>query len=124
MPTKYTLLIDTVESHRCYLALISQKQVIRDRSIKTNYNLSEKLIPALDSIGLKTLLKKRRIDAIAVKTGPGSFSALRTGIAVANGLALAYHLPLAAVKGVLHNPDLINRTKRALKQKARFDPTP
>lgn len=51
---------------------------------------------------LLTYLEERHLhpdnlDGIVVVTGPGSGTALRTGMAIINTIAFVYHLPLVAV---------------------------
>lgn len=51
------------------------------------------LVAALDRVGIGA----EHISAVAVTRGPGSFTGLRVGLAVAKGLALARSVPLVGV---------------------------
>ncbi|MCP4537582.1 MAG: tRNA (adenosine(37)-N6)-threonylcarbamoyltransferase complex dimerization subunit type 1 TsaB [Chloroflexi bacterium] len=55
--------------------------------------LSPRLVAALDQLGVDA----DHLSGVAVTRGPGSFTGLRVGIAVAKGLALARGLPLIGV---------------------------
>ena len=52
---------------------------------------------ALDELLREAGVEQRELDALAVGTGPGSFTGVRIGLAVARGLALALDLPAAGV---------------------------
>lgn len=65
---------------------------ISDRIIR-----SEKLITLIDDVLKRTKLKISDIDAVAVTTGPGSYSGLRGGLATAKGLVEALNIPLISV---------------------------
>ncbi len=61
---------------------------------------SQTLLPMLDEV-VKTIdMKLECIDAIAVSSGPGSFTGLRIGSATAKGLGLALNKPLIPVPTV------------------------
>jgi tRNA threonylcarbamoyladenosine biosynthesis protein TsaB len=64
-------------------------------SVKTGH--SEKLMLELHHILSSAGLKLKDIDAIAVATGPGSFTGLRIGLSTAKGLSYTTGLPLVAV---------------------------
>ncbi len=54
----------------------------------------EGILPAIQSSLAGVALRPSQLAAIAVVTGPGSFTGVRVGLAVAKGLALAASLPL------------------------------
>lgn len=55
------------------------------------------LSPAIDQLMKQCGVEKEELTALAVATGPGSFTSLRIGIAVVKGLALALRLPVVGV---------------------------
>lgn len=58
---------------------------------------SQTLLPMLDELCRMIELDKETIDAIAIASGPGSFTGLRIGAATAKGLGLAWRKPLVEV---------------------------
>lgn len=58
---------------------------------------SQTLLPMLDELRRALELELSSIDAIAVASGPGSFTGLRIGSATAKGLGLALDKPLVEV---------------------------
>lgn len=61
---------------------------------------SEKLLVAIDHLLYIAGIEKKDIEAIAVATGPGSFTGLRIGLGVAKGMALALGVPIAGVSSL------------------------
>jgi tRNA threonylcarbamoyladenosine biosynthesis protein TsaB len=55
------------------------------------------LAPAVDDALLRADVKMEDLQALAVATGPGSFTGLRIGMALAKGIALARRLPIIGV---------------------------
>lgn len=79
----------------------------------TNYKKthSQTLLPMLDELKKMIELDLSTIDAIAISSGPGSFTGLRIGSATAKGLGLALEKPLVEVptlEGLAYN--LYSRT--------------
>lgn len=76
---------------------------IKDGKIAGEYYICDKLthsqtiMPMLDD--MKTLLKINldEVDAVAVTSGPGSFTGLRIGVTAAKALALALEVPIVGV---------------------------
>jgi len=55
------------------------------------------LAPAVNAAMARSGIGFEDLSALAVASGPGSFTGLRIGMALAKGLALAYHLPIIGV---------------------------
>jgi len=55
------------------------------------------LAPAVAAIVTRAGLQIKDLEAVAVATGPGSFTGLRIGLALGKGLALARRLPMIGV---------------------------
>lgn len=55
---------------------------------------------------------------IIVATGPGSFSGVRTGVAIANALAFALGIPVVSIRSGLDQPALIAKAVNQLNRAA------
>ena len=90
------LAIDT-STRMVSLALYDGVQVLSESSwTSTDYHTVE-LAPAVAEAFGKANLTANDLDVLAVALGPGSFTGLRIGMALAKGLALARHLPMIGV---------------------------
>lgn len=58
---------------------------------------SEKLIPIIDDVLNKSKMDIKDMDAVAVTTGPGSYSGLRGGLATAKALVAVLGIPVISV---------------------------
>lgn len=90
------LAIDTATS-MMGLALHDGRDLIAEIHWRTTQNHSVELAPALENILGQAGLKPRDLSAIAVCTGPGSYTGVRIGVALAKGLASARDIPLVGV---------------------------
>jgi len=93
------LFIDTTDKNFLQLRLTQAGRVLARRKIKTNFNQSEKLWPALDKLLAAAGADLPKIKKIIVANGAGSFTSLRIGIAAANGLAYALGIAVADDQG-------------------------
>jgi len=90
------LAIDT-SSRQAGIALYDGVQVLAEISwISQDYHTVE-LAPFVEKAFQTTGLTLADLRAVAVATGPGSFTGLRIGIALAKGIALGGFLPLVGV---------------------------
>src|SRR5690606_18312506 len=62
---------------------------------------SQNLLPALESLMERLDLTPAAVDGIAVAIGPGSFTGLRIGVAVAKALGYAWGVPVKGVSTLL-----------------------
>ncbi len=61
---------------------------------------AEALVKTIDELFTKTGWSKSELNGIAVAIGPGSFTGLRIGLAVAKGMAIALSVPIAGVSSL------------------------
>lgn len=83
------IIIDTSEQLKVRIA--TQKGQYMEESVK---NRSQRILPLLREVLLKEELTFADISAIEVKTGPGSFTGLRVGVAIAQTLAWSLRVPV------------------------------
>ena len=79
------------------LALLRGDEVIAERAWHVDSTMSKELLGQLDALLTDAGATRSEIASIAVTTGPGTYGAVRTGLATAQGLALALDVPLAGV---------------------------
>lgn len=83
--------------------LMASAAVVEDGVIRAEFTVgtrlrhSETLLPMVRDMLAMSGLMPDDMDAIAVSRGPGSFTGLRIGIALAKGMALSLNIPLIAV---------------------------
>ena len=78
-------------------AILQDDKILAEYSVNDKKTHSQTLLPMLDEIMRMTGTTGEEIDAIAIASGPGSFTGLRIGAAAAKGLGLAWNKPLIAV---------------------------
>lgn len=92
--------------------LVAGVAIVEDNLLLAEYNVnykkthSQTLLPMLDEVRKMIDLDLESLDAIAIASGPGSFTGLRIGSATAKGLGLALDKPLVEVptlEGLAYN---------------------
>jgi tRNA threonylcarbamoyladenosine biosynthesis protein TsaB len=79
------------------LALYDGERVLYEIIWTSNDYHTVELAPAILDAIQKSGKKIDKLDAVAVALGPGSFTGLRIGLALAKGIALARHLPVIGI---------------------------
>lgn len=92
------LAIDTT-SALCQVGLQTQEEVsfsvCQERRVH-----AQRLLPMVDELLAKAQLKLHELDLICVCTGPGSFTGIRIGVGVAQGLAMALNKPVLGISSL------------------------
>ncbi len=76
------------------LSLCSEKSILASFCERLERNHAKRIIPEINGLFSQTGATKSDLVAIGVGLGPGSYTGLRIGIAVAKGLARALEIPL------------------------------
>lgn len=79
------------------LALHDGSAVLAEMGWRSHRTQTVELAPAVSMLLERGGVAPGELDAIAVATGPGSYTGLRVGMALAKGLALGHNLPLIGV---------------------------
>jgi tRNA threonylcarbamoyladenosine biosynthesis protein TsaB len=95
-PSTTLLALDT-STRAVGLALYDGVQVLNENVWTSQDYHTVELAPAVAEALLKAGLSGDALGALAVALGPGSFTGLRIGLALAKGLALVRHLPIIGV---------------------------
>ncbi len=92
-----TLSIDTSSNKKIVVGLTinGKKDLIKQEMDKQK---AQVVLPMVDALLRKHKLKLADIDEIHAETGPGSFTGLRVGVAVANALGFALKIPVNGQK--------------------------
>lgn len=79
------------------VAIVSETDLIAEYTVNFKKTHSQTLLPMLDEIVKMTETNLEEIDAIAISSGPGSFTGLRIGSATAKGLGYALKKPIISI---------------------------
>jgi tRNA threonylcarbamoyladenosine biosynthesis protein TsaB len=88
--------LNATSSH-CAAAVVDGTVVLAQKTVPVRVGQPAVLPGIVQSVLTKAGVRPADIDLIAVITGPGSFTGIRTAIAFAHGLALPHRKPVAGV---------------------------
>jgi len=84
-------------SRRGSVALLEDNRLIRCLEHEEPNSHAERLLPLVEQLLAETGWPKSSLDRLGVGVGPGSFTGLRAGIALAEGLSVGLDRPLLGV---------------------------
>lgn len=90
------LAIDTA-TQMLSIALHNGDALIAEITLRVDRQHSALLAPLIDRIMAQTSLRNEDLTALAVSVGPGSYTGVRIGVALAKGMAAPRDLPLIPV---------------------------
>ena len=82
----------------CSIAIAKNGQLLASKEeVSEKYSHSEQLTIFIDNLLKENSLTVADLDAIAISSGPGSYTGLRIGVSTAKGLCYALDIPLISV---------------------------
>lgn len=93
------LALDT-STEACSVALCYQDNIYSDFTL-SNRDHAQQILPMIDRLLKQANCQLNQIDAIAFAQGPGSFTGIRIGVAIAQGLGFGLNKPLIPVSTLL-----------------------
>lgn len=95
---KTILALDTA-TEACSVALLHQGQTsfIDELSPRSH---TQRILPMVDELLTKVGIALNQVDYLAFGRGPGSFTGVRVGIGIAQGLAMGANLPVVALSNL------------------------
>lgn len=88
------------------VAVVEDDKVICDYTMNDKKNHSQTIMPMIEAVKNQLNLDMKTLDAIAVSSGPGSYTGLRIGSATAKGLAHVLDVPIvgiSTIESMAHN---------------------
>lgn len=84
-------------SKYCSVALSDSGEIMFSLSSDSEMDHSVKLAPFVEECLIQLKRHERKLDAVAVSMGPGSYTGLRIGLSLAKGLCFGLNIPLIGV---------------------------
>ncbi|WGE89942.1 tRNA (adenosine(37)-N6)-threonylcarbamoyltransferase complex dimerization subunit type 1 TsaB [Actinobacillus arthritidis] len=96
---KTILAIDTA-TEACSVALLHNGEMtsLDELSPRTH---TQRILPMIDELLTKADISLKQVDKLAFGRGPGSFTGVRVGIGVAQGLAMGAELPVVPISNLV-----------------------
>lgn len=96
---KTILVLDTA-TEACSVALLHQGNTtfLDELSPRTH---TQRILPMIDELLKQAGISLKQVDALAFGRGPGSFTGVRVGVGIAQGLAMGATLPVIPISNLL-----------------------
>jgi len=79
------------------IGLARDGRIVDEKLLESRREHASRIIGVIDEVIAGASFARADLDGVGVAIGPGSFTGLRIGMAVAKGLALALNIPLAGI---------------------------
>jgi len=116
------LIINTIEEKKTVVGLARNEREFWFESAAVDFRQSEQILPLLDKILKKRRIKVSEIKGVIVVSGPGSFSAARSGVIFGNAFGFALNISVVGIKKTefKNSADLIKQGIKKLKVVKKF----
>ncbi len=94
-----TLLALDTATEACSVALLHQGKLTFLEELSPRSH-TQRILPMVDELLTQANISLSHVDALAFGRGPGSFTGVRVGVGIAQGLALGAQLPVIAVSNL------------------------
>lgn len=81
----------------CSVAIHNQGNLVTTKEIHIEHSHASKLAVLIDEIIRESSVEVKQVAAVAVSSGPGSYTGLRIGTSTAKGLCYAWDVPLISL---------------------------
>jgi tRNA threonylcarbamoyladenosine biosynthesis protein TsaB len=98
----------------CSVALLKGEEIFLNEESSENFSHAEKLTVFVENVLKEAHLKPTDLDAVAVSSGPGSYTGLRIGVSLAKGLCYSLNIPLISVDTLQYLANNIELEKNEL----------
>lgn len=98
MNTLTLLALDT-STEACSVALLHQGEITHIDELAQRSH-TQRILPMVDQILAESGIRLAQLDALAFGRGPGSFTGVRVGAGIAQGLALGADLPVIPISNL------------------------
>lgn len=117
------LVLQTTVLGRISVWLVRDRKIIASRKIEVEWHGSDRALAVVD----QTLRQKNKtvndLKKIIVVRGPGSFTAVRTGLIIANTLGMILHIPVRGIVAkhqlstdeVLYQADMVGKNNKLIR---------
>ncbi len=95
----FLLSIDT-STEVCSVSLHTQHAIVKEQS-NVPQGHAKYLLPMVESVLAKANLDKKDLNLVVVSSGPGSFTGIRIGISIAQGLAFGIGCPVLTLPSLV-----------------------
>ena len=102
----------------CSVNLSDKGKIIEMREVSSEKFIhGEKLHLLIQELFASSNIKINKLNAVAVSSGPGSFTGLRIGVAAAKGLSFALKIPLISMNAIeimIQSYNMVSTSKNAI----------
>ncbi len=84
----------------CSLTISKNREILAEKILFQSLGSSELIIPLLEDQIKKAQILYKDFDLIGISRGPGSYTGVRVGIAVAKGLSLSLKIPIVGISSL------------------------